>query len=104
MAKSVDQDQHTCRYATDEGDAEAGRWHRWRWWELVPAAVMLAGLVGGWVWFFSSQAGHVAQAETRLSALERTRDEQSALVLVMSNRLSRMEPMLDLLVKRLIKD
>lgn len=75
--------------------------HRWHWWELAPAALIAISMVGGWVWFLSGVSSRASQLDDRVGLLEHARDTQSTKIDGMSDRLARMEPMLDLVVKHL---
>jgi hypothetical protein len=76
---------------------------------MIPSTLLYLGAslalaAGGWVWFFSRQAAMMTELLRRVTAVEvvqQARDEKLSSVV---DRLARMEPMLELLVRSVLVD
>jgi hypothetical protein len=82
-------------------DAVDGSPHRpLRWWEVVGPVVMIVGVVGGWVWFLATDHARASDVIDRVVSLEHTRDQREQQLLIIDQRLTRIETMLEVLLKR----
>lgn len=83
--------------------ANDGRWHIRK---DVPVALLssilvLALAVGGWIYSYATQTAAVAETARRIALLEQRTDVSERGFKDITERLARMEPMLDLLVAKL---